>query len=203
MLATLLEVLNLKSSCYRQVSFTVSSAEVVTVSGASGSGKSLLLRAIADLDPHEGDIRLSGFSQREMPANQWRRKVGFLPAEYFFWGDTAGCSFPQNRDAGEVLNKLRLPGDIIHKTVNRLSSGERQRLAIARLLLNEPACLLLDEPTSHLDNDTTMAAESLILAYRKQHGCPVIWVSHNKDQQQRISQRHYQAGSGELIEVPL
>ena len=196
---TLLELINLATPCHRNISLQVAAATSISIAGPSGCGKSLLLRAIADLDPHEGEVRLAGVAQSEMPAEQWRAKVGLLPADYYFWGETVADSMPN----GAKLDALNLHANTLQKPINLLSSGEKQRLALIRLTMQQPQCLLLDEPTAHLDPQTTRLAEALIADYQRRQGCPIIWVSHNKAQRQRVADRHYQISEGGLVEVTL
>ena len=76
---------------------------------------------------------------------------------------------------------------LLELPINKLSSGEKQRFALVRLLANQPSALLLDEPTSHLDPDTTLLAESVISEYQQAHDCPMLLVSHDEAQCSRIT----------------
>ena len=74
-------------------SFTLDDGECIAVRGASGSGRTLLLRAIADLDPNEGVVTLDGAERMAMPAPEWRRKVTYMAAEPGWWADTVEQHF--------------------------------------------------------------------------------------------------------------
>ncbi len=167
----------------------IAAGECITLSGPSGCGKSQLLRAIADLDPHEGEARLDGQDQNSLPAPQWRRQVGLLPAESHWWADKVSDHF-ENCDTA-LLEALGLAPPCMAWAVGRLSSGERQRLALVRLLSGLPGVLLLDEPTANLDAHSAHCVEQLIGDYRQRHLTAVIWVSHNPAQQQRVGSRHF------------
>ncbi len=172
-------------------SFTVAPGSCIGISGPSGSGKSLLLRAIADLDPHEGEVSLGEIICHRTRAPRWRRLIGMLPAESGWWADTVGEHFAdahKNRVV-ELAEGLGFPADVLSWSIQRLSSGERQRLAIIRLLVNEPRALLLDEPTASLDGGNTELVEELFGSYRREHGVPVIWVSHDPQQLRRVADR--------------
>lgn len=199
----MLQLIDVSTPCHSDINLHIAGSEAISLSGTSGSGKSLLLRAIADLDPHGGQILLSGESQDNTPAPDWRRQIGLLPSDYLFWGDITADSMIANDLPGVMLQRASLPGNIIDKPVNQLSSGERQRLALLRLLQIKPTCLLLDEPCSHLDPETTLKIEQLILEYQTMHDCPVIWVSHDKAQKARVANRHFSLDNGRLEEIAL
>lgn len=161
------------------LSFEVPPGAVLAVSGPSGSGKSRLLRALADLDPHDGEISWSGRSCQTVPAPEWRRRVGLLPAEPRFWHATVGEHFRGGVDAldGE-LAALRLDAEVGNRDPALLSTGERSRLALLRLLLRSPEVLLLDEPTANLDGANRALVIQRIDRYRAEHQASVVWVSH-------------------------
>lgn len=168
----------------------IDAGECVCISGPSGSGKSQLLRAIADLDPREGRIFLDDVDCDSISASAWRSRVGLLPAEPQWWHDTARPHFAAI--SNQQLARLNIPLTLLDAPVSRLSSGERQRLALLRLLAMQPQALLLDEPTSNLDPNSVVAVEALIAEYRQQHNAPVLWVSHDPAQITRVSTRHFQ-----------
>jgi ABC-type iron transport system FetAB ATPase subunit len=178
---------------------TVRAGECMTLSGSSGSGKSRLLRAIADLDPHEGEAFLDQRSQRSMSGPAWRKRVGLLPAESFWWGERVSEHFSALDEA--LLQALGFALEVGEWENARLSSGERQRLGLARLLANQPEVLLLDEPTANLDQDNTQRVEALIRHWQEEHDVAVIWVSHDRAQQARIASRHYQIAARQLREA--
>ncbi|MBU0500154.1 MAG: ATP-binding cassette domain-containing protein [Gammaproteobacteria bacterium] len=180
------------------IDLDVPTGTISTLSGPSGIGKTLLLRAIVDLDPNEGDAALGEQTRNRMPAPQWRRLVGFLPAESHWWRDRVGDHFT-GRD-GLPLAELGLPAEALDWNISRLSSGERQRLALARLLAGSPQALLLDEPTANLDAANGNRVASLIKNYSRLQGIPVIWVSHDEAQCRRIGDRHWVLGPDGLRE---
>ncbi len=181
------------------IEWQINRGECVSLAGASGSGKSLLLRAVADLDPHGGEVRLNGESALSMPGHRWRRRVGLLPAEPFWWAERVGDHFEEKKCA--LLADLGLSGNAMGWTVSRCSTGERQRLALARLLQNRPEVLLLDEPTAALDPQSVERVERMLATYRQKHGAVVIWVSHDPAQRQRVAQRHFAIVGGGIEEV--
>ena len=166
-----------------RVDLEVPQGQCVGLHGPSGSGKSLMLRAIADLIPHGGRVWLDGTSCDNVPGHQWRRWVGLLPAEAAWWFDSVGEHFGEV--PGAWLQALGLGPEVFTWQVRRLSSGERQRLALLRLLANSPRVLLLDEPTANLDAENTLRVERLIDDYRRRHQPIVFWVSHDPAQLRR------------------
>lgn len=182
------------------VNLSVAAAECLCISGPSGAGKSLLLRAAADLDPHTGEAWLDKEACSSMPAPEWRRRVAYLAAESAWWAETVGEHFRCDADAR--LQSLGLHADFMSYRVSRLSTGERQRLALLRLLCQQPRALLLDEPTASLDPESVQQVEALVAQYRETRAAPVIWVSHDTAQIARVAQRHYRLAAGVLQEVP-
>ncbi|MBK5938823.1 ABC transporter ATP-binding protein [Halochromatium roseum] len=234
------------------VDLQINAGELIFISGPSGSGKSLLLRAIADLDPNQGEVLIDNRPRRSIPAPEWRRRVGLLPAESGWWADRVGDHFitaaaktasvastasgpstaanatrasaapaaratssadPADDNADRdpavstalphLLARLGFERDVLDWDIQRLSTGERQRLALARLLLNDPEVLLLDEATANLDPSNREHAEQLIDDYRRQRQAAVLWASHDPDQRQRLAQaaggRCLVIDSGQLI----
>ena len=148
---------------YGPYHFEIKSGECASLSGASGAGKTRLLRALADLDEHEGEIFLDGQECHTMPATQWRRQVGLLPAEILWWYPTVKEHFTHIQPA--LFGDVGFALDVLKWPVSRLSMGERQRLGIVRMLSLAPNVLLLDEPTSNLDGQNTDVIEKMIHNY--------------------------------------
>lgn len=180
------------------VDLIVNPGEIVCLSGSSGSGKSLLLRAIADMLPHDGDCCLGEECASQLCAPVWRAKVALLPAESAWWFETVQEHFNTQDDA--LLKALGFETSTWQWDVARCSSGERQRLGLLRCLTNQPACLLLDEPTGNLDPDNTAYVEAVVRDYAAQHNAPVLWVSHSVEQIKRIATRHYRLREGKLVQ---
>jgi len=148
----------------------------------------LLLRAIADLDPNEGLVRLDGRDRSTIPGPEWRRLVGYVPAEPGWWADTVGEHFGEWTGALPLLRDLGFPEEAKGWPIARLSTGERLRLALIRALMVWPKVLLVDEPTAALDPASRVAVESLI-ATRVRAGFAVLWVTHDTEQAKRIAHR--------------
>jgi ABC-type multidrug transport system ATPase subunit len=178
------------------VSFEVAEGECVALMGASGSGKSLLLRAIVDLDKSSGTVTLGDLERGNMPASAWRKLVALVPAESGWWSDRVCDHFPREADAGYLLDALALTG-ALEWEVTRLSTGERQRLAIARAMCRNPKALLLDEPTASLDEAATRRVEDLV-ARLCRSGVAVLMVTHDRRQGARVASRVLHMADGRL-----
>jgi len=177
--------------------FHIEDGGCVGLTGPSGSGKSLLLRALADLDPHGGRASLDGVEQAQTPGPDWRRRVGYLPADSHWWAPVVGDHFDEQPDwLADEIASLGLPGEVMEWTPERLSSGEKQRLAFLRLLSVQPEVFLLDEPTANLDVDVGSSLERIVERWRKERGVSVVWVSHDFNQLERV------ADSVVVLEMP-
>ena len=170
------------------VSFDLDAGECIAVQGPSGSGKTLLLRTLADLDPNWGEVSLDGKRREAIPAPRWRRQVVYVPSESGWWSEHVGDHFPDWEETVMLIKALRLPPAARDWPVQRLSTGERQRLALVRALILRPKVLLLDEPTSGLDKEAARAVEQLI-AERLDKGTGVLWATHDVVQAKRIASR--------------
>jgi len=200
---THLKLINFSCHNLKPINLELKRNETMSFSGESGAGKSLLLRAIADLIPHQGDCYLNEINAKDIVANGWRKQVAYFAAESQWWFDTIGEHFktPLSSKIEAFLNAIGFSLDVMNWDVMRCSTGERQRLAIIRLLANEPAVLLLDEPTANLDNENASQVEDIFKQYQQQTQCSIIWVSHNSAQKKRVSQRQFEIKQCELVEV--
>lgn len=186
----------LRSSLIQPVSLNLEAGACLALHGPSGAGKSLLMRAIADLDLCEGEVWLDQQARSSMNPSRWRSKVAYLPAESHWWEESVGAH-ADHWDM-DILDQLGFEQTVLSWQTTRLSSGEKQRLALARALTNQPHALLLDEPTANLDTQNSSAVEAVINQYRETRQVPVIWVSHDPEQRQRVANRSACINKGRL-----
>ncbi len=182
------------------VELRMAEGECISVMGPSGSGKSVLLRMLADLDPHEGDAFLDTRACSAMPAPEWRRLVTYVPAEAGWWADTVAEHFPPDADLAALLPVVGIDPSARDWPVTRLSTGERQRLALLRALQPANRVLLLDEPTSGLDPSSVTRMEALLAAHLAGPGRALLLVTHDRAQAERMARRHFVMQDGQLIE---
>lgn len=176
-------------------SFVLNSGQVLAISGTSGAGKSLLLRAIADLEPHQGSMSLNGENYLNFSGPKWRCRVMYLPTESQWWEERVR----EHLFAEPEQKELELYGfgvEILDWEISRLSSGEKQRLAILRMLQRRPQVLLLDEPTASLDQQNIVKIETILRNYVMQEKAVAVWVSHDLLQIERVADRHFEILSG-------
>jgi ABC-type iron transport system FetAB ATPase subunit len=183
----LLVVQDLHTDFIHKTSLGLPFSSCLGLHGKSGSGKTLLLRAIADLDANDGEVWLENTPRSQFTGPQWRRRVALLPAESQWWGDAVAehaRRWPQ-----PLLTALGFSPDVLGWQISRLSSGEKQRLALVRMLANQPRVLLLDEPTANLDAENTRIVEKIVHDYLQQNRAAAIWVSHDRTQLGRVAAR--------------
>jgi ABC-type iron transport system FetAB ATPase subunit len=197
--AVRLSVRDLRSRFGGPFTFDVAAGECVAIQGPSGAGKSVLLRMLADLDPHDGAALLDGRAAASMPAPAWRAAVVYQAAEPAWWEDTARAHFaPGDMDAvAAALDALGLASALLDTPVDRLSTGERQRLALVRSLARQPRVLLLDEPTAALDPAGVARAEALLAAHLAR-GLALLVVTHSGEQARRLAHRILRLEHGRL-----
>ncbi len=194
-----LSIKNLRGPLVGPVSFYVQGGTCAVIAGPSGSGKSLVLRMIADLDPNEGEVDLGTLSRASVSGPAWRRDVAYVAPEAGWWSAHVGTHFPDNlgNPARAMAATLGLNDDVFGRQISSLSTGERQRLALVRALVRRPKALLLDEPTSALDAASIGQVEDLLRGCLAA-GTVLILVTHDPDQASRLGSARYRMDAGRL-----
>jgi len=181
---------------FSDISLRVEPGETVAIVGSSGAGKTTLLNLLGGLDrPTSGHIRICGQDIHRLSeagrAKFRSRNLGFvyqfhhlLPEFSALENVMMPCALAGMKPsqaavkAESLLARVGLAERLKHKP-GELSGGERQRVAIARALVNEPQCVLMDEPTGNLDEQTGAGIRALIEDLRDQSGTAFVMVTHD------------------------
>ena len=180
------------------INFQAKAAEVLSIVGASGAGKSSLLQVLGSLSrPDSGRVIIDGTDIFALSSNALadfrKKKIGFvfqfhhLLPEFTALENVAIPALIANERMGaakerakELLTFLGLGERLTHKP-GELSGGEQQRVAIARALINRPSVLLADEPSGNLDTHTKKEIHKLFFDLREKYGQTIIIVTHDRD----------------------
>jgi ABC-type iron transport system FetAB ATPase subunit len=200
-IAPLLSVRNLQRPGHGPFDFNVAAGECLAITGESGSGKSVLLRMLADLDPSTGNVALGGTGRETWSAPVWRKTVTYQAAEPAWWAETMREHLASaHADAAEhMLPLLKLRPALLDTSLSLLSTGERQRLALIRSLVQKPRVFLLDEPASALDASATECLELLLKRYLTQATAMII-VTHSSEQVARMADRVFTMQDSILVD---
>lgn len=185
----------------RTIDLTVRAGECVVITGRSGSGKTSLLKLLADLSPGIGDVRIGQTDREAVPGSAWRRKVMYLATDAGWWTSPVSAHMSDLPAARELMVDLELSQALLQASPDEISSGERQRLSLVRALILCPMFLLLDEPTSALDQTSARLVEKVIQR-SKANGTGFVITSHDREQVKRLADRHLDLGESGFVEIP-
>ncbi|HEX8029123.1 MAG TPA: ABC transporter ATP-binding protein [Vicinamibacterales bacterium] len=184
----------------RGINLDVPRGEFLTVTGASGSGKSTFMHIVGCLDrPTSGQYFLDGQDVSTMSKNELagvrNKKIGFVFQGFnllsrttaldnvelpMLYGGSTMKTADRHKRAKEMLTAVGLGERLTHYP-NQLSGGQQQRVAIARALINNPSILLADEPTGNLDSRTSIEVMGLFQRLNQERGITVILITHEVD----------------------
>ncbi len=180
------------------VSLAVQRGEQIAIMGRSGSGKTTLLQMLGGLDaPTSGEVWINGHNLHKMSESRLERlrnqSLGFiyqmhhLLPEFTAIENVAMPLLIANQDPREATERAKLLLDQVglglrlHHRPSELSGGERQRVAIARALINNPDCVLADEPTGNLDDENAAHVFEIMQALNRAKQTSLIIVTHDVD----------------------
>lgn len=198
------------------VDISVEKGEIVSIIGPSGAGKTTLLQILGTLDkPNSGEVKIDNTDVSKLGSNEMarfrNRHIGFifqfhqlLPEFTALENVTipaliAGTDVKKaNERAKELLAYLQLSDRLTHKPTE-LSGGEKQRVAVARALINNPSLILADEPSGSLDTRNKMELHKLLFDLRDKFGLTILIVTHDKELAQ-LSDRVIEMKDGRIVE---
>ncbi len=171
---------------------TLPEGKITAVIGANGSGKSTFAKILAGIEKaDEAQPILSGVT------------VGYLPQKSFPFRMSTEKNILQNgKDparAAELMKALGIDA-LAGQSAKKLSGGETARMALCRILMRRYDLLILDEPTTAMDMESTLAAEKLIRETCKEQNCALVLITHSISQARRIADRVIFLERGELVE---
>ena len=186
--------------------------KITTLVGPSGAGKTTLLKLCNGLlSPSLGELYIKGKLIESYEPTALRRLVGIALQSAPMISGTVydNLALPlelQNKklsdeEAMHLLHDVGLDEGFLHRKVNDLSGGQRQKVSIARTLVNQPEVLLLDEITSSLDRTSLKEIEELIAKINRKYGTTIIWITHNLQQALEIGDFTWVMMEGEVIET--
>ncbi len=185
-----------KLEVLKGIDITIERGMIHTIVGPSGAGKSTLLHILGGLDrPTEGKVMLDGNSlydfRDEELAKIRNKKIGFIFQFHHLLSEFSALEnvmLPSSIDgisskkasekAKNLLTEVGLSDRIDHKP-NELSGGEKQRVAVARALINNPSVIFADEPTGNLDSKNSDILLSMLLELNRKGGITLVIVTHN------------------------
>ncbi|MEK3889068.1 ABC transporter ATP-binding protein [Bacillus sp. FSL K6-3431] len=186
--------------------------KITTLVGPSGAGKTTLLKLCNGLkSPTAGDIYISDKQISEYNPVELRHMVGIAlqNAPMINGSVFKNLALPlelqgkqmSEKEAINFLVDVGLDEEILHRNIRDLSGGQRQKVSIARTLVNRPQILLLDEITSSLDKASLNEIEELIVKINQKYEVSIIWITHNLHQAQTIGDYTWVMMNGQVIET--
>jgi len=196
----------------RNLNLKVKEGDFVAITGASGSGKTSLLRAICGLEtPNEGQIILDNsiIFNKEVSIPTEKRNIGLVIQEKVLFPHMNtrqniefGISKSKNRSelSSDIMKKLKIQ-KLSEKYPHQLSGGESQRVALARSIVMKPKLLLLDEPFSGLDTELKTTIYPVIKTILEENNITCLMVTHDLEEVKALADKLLKLESGKLFEI--
>ena len=181
----------------QEVDLAVERGERIALVGANGAGKSTLMRLLAGTEPPRRGLREEGHNLHPAYFAQDQARV-LDPTQTVLGEITAAAPFDMVPRVRDILGSFLFSGDDVHKKVAVLSGGERNRLALAILLLRPANLLLLDEPTNHLD----LQSKDVLLESLRSYRGTLVFVSHDRYFVDALATRVIEVGGGRIVSWP-
>ena len=186
-------------------SIEITDGSIVAICGQNGSGKSTLAKILAGIEKPDTAVS-SGALPHSASA---KCTVGYLPQQSYAFHMSVRSNILLNKDpkktaqenaaqARTLLQKIGLES-MAKKNAKKLSGGESQKMALARLLMKPYDLLILDEPTASMDTSSLPTAEALIRDYQSRTGCTILIITHSPEQAQRLASQIIRLEGGKLV----
>mgnify|MGYP001219239439 CR=1 FL=1 len=210
-----IKVVNLKKTygtkeAVKNINFEIKENEIIGLLGPNGSGKTTTIGMILGLlKPTSGEVLINGLKIEKNPI-EILQKINFispyieLPKKLtvkqnlIVYGKLYDIKDLKTK-IEYLSEKLRL-GDIINKITGELSSGQKNRVSLAKSIINDPLVLLLDEPTASLDPETGDFVRSFFENYQKEKGTSILLASHNMSEVERLCSSVLMMNNGSIID---
>lgn len=192
------------------IQFSLEKGDFLSITGPSGSGKSTLLKIIATiLSKTSGEVLYQGQPIESYEPTEYRKEVSYCFQSPVLFGETVkdNLAFPyvirdqafDERKALDYLSMVGLPDSYLQKSINSLSGGEKQRIALIRNVLFQPEILLLDEVTSALDEENRQIIWKWLHDMREKTEMTILMISHN-DQEAALADKQIHIVQGKITE---
>lgn len=208
---------NYKVSVLNNISFTIKAGEMVSIIGQSGSGKSTLLHILGGLDrPSSGEVIFDNKILKNISNNDLSRilnnDLSFIYQFHHLLPDFSALenvampllinNYKKKNAEKKAFDLLKIVGlsDILHCKPSEMSGGEKQRVAVARALINKPKLVLADEPTGNLDQQNSNSIFNLISNYNKLHNTTFIVVTHDLFLSKKLN-RQMEMKNGDIYNI--
>ncbi|MBR2754707.1 MAG: ATP-binding cassette domain-containing protein [Lachnospiraceae bacterium] len=181
-------------------SMEIADGSITAICGQNGSGKSTLAKILAGIEkPDDGTV-----------TSDAARSVGYLPQQSYAFHMSITSNLMLNKDpektkqenlahAQQLLKEIGLES-MAKKNAKKLSGGETQKMALARLLMKSYDMIILDEPTASMDTASIPTAEKMICDYQRRTGCTILIITHSPEQAQRLASHTIRLEGGKLCE---
>ncbi|MEY8001311.1 ABC transporter ATP-binding protein [Clostridium sp. JNZ X4-2] len=192
----------------KNLSLEIIPMDFVSVVGPSGSGKSTFFKLCSQLiSPTSGNIFYEGIPYVKYDPIEWRKKIAYCFQTPCLFENTVmdNLMFPfsiRNKEVDlnlikKLLEDFKMDSSYLSRTINNLSGGEKQRIALIRTLIFIPKILLLDEVTSALDEKNTSIVENVIKSLNEK-GTTILWITHNPEQNKKHANKILSIENGSL-----
>lgn len=196
----------------KEITGSFPEGKITTLVGPSGAGKTTLLKLCNGLlSAQSGEVYIKDRPIEDYEPVELRRLVGIaLQSAPMIAGSVyKNLSLPlelqgkslSKTEAAELLQDVGLEAELMERKVKDLSGGQRQKVSIARTLVNKPDVLLLDEITSSLDRTSLKEIEELVVKINRKYGTTIIWITHNLQQALEIGDFTWVMMDGEVVET--